>query len=791
VPEEGDRTVIRPLNPQDVAGPLFAGRYALLKTLGRGGMGTVYQARDSLVGDMVALKMLELGKEASPESLERFRREVRLARRITHPHVARMHDLGSHEGQAYLTMEYVQGEDLRTLLARKRSLTAPHSARIALAVCEGLAAAHAADVVHRDLKPANVLLESEGRVVLTDFGIARALAREAAVRTLGAIGTPLYMAPEQVAGEPVDARADLYAVGLLLYEMLTGETPFASDEPWAVAMARLRQPAPDLRGRPNIPGPLAGLVHRCLARAPEERPASASETARELRDWLASEGQLPVLAHTLQAPVMPQWVSLPEPPPTPPRRVTPRPAAASVTRGLAILPLRFQGPRESEFLAEALTETLIDQLSRARGFRVLGSGVTARFRDARDPRTVGSELKVELVVDGTVQSTGRAVRVSIRLLEARSGTQLWSGSFESASTEVFEIQDKLMPRIAEELRGEGVLATWRASLPPEVLALYRQANQQIYGSFWSIGEGPLALLDRCLELAPDFVPAISLHAIASLRTWFMGTKSASGDLAKAARDSIERALHLAPDMVGTHLARAMLAAQENDWRLAVMSVRTALDIAPFHAPSMQYLGNMQCESGHADEGLVRLRLAYELCPTLVVALYEFARCSALRGQMEDYRWALERLATAPTHRAATAALCIRVAAWNRDLEELRRHREATSLEGSPISLMVGLYAATLLGELPVSELIRQVDEPFSQNNSPRFISLMCQLTTEVLCLCDEAPKAMGFFQRAADTVLIDLEWIEHCPALQPLRALPGFADGRRKVRARVEAIWSG
>ncbi|MGZ3458129.1 MAG: serine/threonine-protein kinase, partial [Archangium sp.] len=154
-PDGGDNTVIRPagapLTQEASPGPLFAGRYALLRMLGRGGMGTVYQARDSLVGDVVALKTLELGKDAGPDALERFSREVRLARRISHPHVARMHDLGTHQGQAFLTMEYVEGEDLRALLSREHPLTAPRAARIALAISEGLAAAHAAGVVHRDL----------------------------------------------------------------------------------------------------------------------------------------------------------------------------------------------------------------------------------------------------------------------------------------------------------------------------------------------------------------------------------------------------------------------------------------------------------------------------------------------------------------------------------------------------------------------------------------------------------------------------------------------------------------
>ncbi|MFL5353416.1 protein kinase domain-containing protein [Archangium sp.] len=793
----GDNTVIRPATtgsapPNGPASPgaLFAGRYSLVRMLGRGGMGTVYEARDSLVGDVVALKTLELGKDASPDALERFSREVRLARRITHPHVARMHDLGTHEGQTFLTMEFVQGEDLRALLARERPLTAPRAARMALAVCEGLAAAHAAGVVHRDLKPANILVESGGRVVLTDFGIARAVAGEVASRTMGTVGTPMYMAPEQVSGEPVDARADLYAVGLLLFEMLTGEVPFSGESPWAAAMVRLRQAPPDLRQRSHVPPPLAELVHRCLGRAPEERPASALEVAGALRDWLVSVGE-PTLSGP---PTVGHLTGAHTPAPltqSSSTRNTPRTTTPSVKHGVALLPLRYQGPRDFEYLGDSLSEALIDQLSRSRGLRVPGGGVTARFRDARDPRTVGRELGVELVVDGTVQSAGPAVRVSIRLLEAQSGTQLWSGRFEYPSNDAFELQDRLVPRITEELRGEAVLAVWRASIPPEALALYRQADTELHGAFRGGHDGgPLAMLDSCLELAPDFVPAIALHAIASLRVSFMGMRASARADAEAARASVERALHLAPGMAATHLARAMLAAQQDDWRTSVAALRTALDIAPWHAPTLQYLGSLQCEAGRADEGLVRLRLAYELSPTLVTALFELARCSALRGKMDDYRWALERLAASPTHRTVAESLRCRVAGWTRNQEELRRSLAEAAQDSDFISQMNGRYASAVLGEVDARSLVPYFEGAIAQSHSPRFVSLMCQISAEVLGLCGHAEQALVYFQRAADTALIDLEWIDRCPALQPLRALPGFAEGRRKVRARVESLWT-
>jgi serine/threonine protein kinase len=270
---------------------LFAQFYRLSRVLGRGGMGTVYLAYDELNSKLVALKTLDPILVRSPVALERFAREARLARRITHPNVARVFDLGSYQGRAFLTLEYVEGEDLRMRLKREGALKAEVAARLTLAVCAGLGAAHAASVVHRDLKPANVLLERGGRVVLTDFGIARAMEDQHGPGGLtyvhGAVGTPQYMAPEQLTESPVDARTDVYAVGLLLYEMLVGEPAFRQATSLKGAFERLRQPPPDPRDRVEVPRPLAELVRSCLALAPEERPAGAAQVAGRLEAWLA------------------------------------------------------------------------------------------------------------------------------------------------------------------------------------------------------------------------------------------------------------------------------------------------------------------------------------------------------------------------------------------------------------------------------------------------------------------------------------------------------------------------
>jgi serine/threonine-protein kinase len=754
-------------------------------------MGTVYQARDTLVGDVVALKTLDLGQGSGPEALERFRREVRLARRISHPHVARMHDLGEDSGRSYLTMELIEGTDLKGLLDRERPLTPPRAARIALAVCEGLAAAHAAGVVHRDLKPGNVLVETGGRVVLTDFGIARALVDTATAHTQGLVGTPMYMAPEQVSGGAVDARTDLYSVGLMLYEMLTGERPFNGDSVLAVAMARLRQPPPDPRLRvPGVPEALAELVLRCTAREPEERPASALEVAQALRSWLSDAGEdllpsaTPPLALQSSASTPTSGTGL-----STQQTLRSTSTLGLKSQGVAILPLRFLGARDQEYLGDTLADSLIDVLSRTRGLRVPGSGTTARFRTERDPRTVGRELNVGFVVDGTLQGTGEQLRLSVRLVEVATGTQLWSKRFEDTSPDVLAMQDRLSQRVAEALRQELLIAAWSHTATPEALSLFRQAFVERYQPGAS-PDIPLELLESCLQQSPGFVPAMALHAILSLRRWFLKAVDPERDWAAEARTSMARAEQHAPELAETHLARALLAGQSGDWRKAVIAVRSALDAAPTFSEALQHLGSLQCEAGRADEGLPRLRQSYELNPNLGIAMFEVARCSALRGRMEEYQEAWAKLAAFSYFRIPSLMLRMRVAAWMSDRETLLQCKQAFHDELGAASLNGLRYATVVLGEQEPLANLPAIDAMLARALNPRFASLLCQLVTEQLCLTGHPDKALTYFLRAADNALIDLEWTDRCPALVSLRAHPGFSEGRKKVRARVEAIWS-
>jgi len=263
-------------------GTLFAGRYEIIEALGAGGMGRVYRVEDKKVGQEIALKLIRPEIASNKRSLERFRQELKTARMISHRNVCRMFDLGEDMGTYFITMEYVPGEDLRSFLRRSKHLSLATAVDIGKQICEGLAEAHRLGIVHRDLKPSNIMVDREGNARIMDFGIARLLSAKGITGAGVAVGTPEYMSPEQVEGEEADGRADIYSVGIILYEMVTGRVPFEADTAYAVGYKHKNErPVSPMALNPQIPDDLGALILKCLEKAPEERPQSAEELRSE------------------------------------------------------------------------------------------------------------------------------------------------------------------------------------------------------------------------------------------------------------------------------------------------------------------------------------------------------------------------------------------------------------------------------------------------------------------------------------------------------------------------------
>jgi serine/threonine protein kinase len=264
-------------------GTVFAGRYEIIEELGAGGMGRVYRAYDRKIEEEVALKLIRPDIAAERRTVERFRNEIKTARKITHKNVCRMHDLGEEGKNLFIIMEYVRGEDLKSLMRRARILATSTAVSIARQVAEGLGEAHRIGIVHRDLKPGNIMIDKEGNAKIMDFGIARSLARAGTTAEGAIIGTPEYRSPEQVEGKPADQRADIYALGVILFEIVTGRPSFEGETSLAIAHKHRYEPAPDPRTlNPQIPEDVSHLILRCLEKEKEKRYQTAAEVHADL-----------------------------------------------------------------------------------------------------------------------------------------------------------------------------------------------------------------------------------------------------------------------------------------------------------------------------------------------------------------------------------------------------------------------------------------------------------------------------------------------------------------------------
>jgi tetratricopeptide (TPR) repeat protein/predicted Ser/Thr protein kinase len=273
---------LKPLSPGTVLGE----RYEIIRLLGQGGMGAVYQAHDRELDRQVALKVIRGDMAANPEILRRFKQELILARQITHKNVIRIFDLGQAEGIKFITMEYIEGQDLQSLLKQKKKIEPADAAKIIAQVCRALEVAHAEGVIHRDLKPQNIMLDKTGRVYVMDFGIARSTLTSSMTQTGALIGTPDYMSPEQAKGQTVDARSDLFAIGIIFYEILSGQSPFNADTTMGKLWKRTSEPARPLGELDKtIPQPLSEIVKKCLEIDPQKRFASATELLHAIEDW--------------------------------------------------------------------------------------------------------------------------------------------------------------------------------------------------------------------------------------------------------------------------------------------------------------------------------------------------------------------------------------------------------------------------------------------------------------------------------------------------------------------------
>ncbi|MGD0529865.1 MAG: protein kinase [Polyangiaceae bacterium] len=762
-----------PVPVASTPGPhVFAGRYEILGLVGSGGMGTVYRARDSELDEVVALKLLRREVMDQSGMLDRFRQEVKLARRVTHRNVARTYDIGESEGDKFLTMEFVEGEALAARLAREGALALEAVVAVADGICAGLQAAHAAGIVHRDLKPDNVILARDGRVVLTDFGIARALVDAGRAATMGlALGTPAYMAPEQVEGvTDLDERADIYALGAMLYECVTGERAWSGESIWAVAAGRLMHPPPDPRAkRPDLPTAAAELILRCMARRREDRFGSAAEVAATLASMTLPAAQK-------------ARASLSAPPPA----LAPIDADAKT---VAVLPFQNLGAAADDYIADGLGDDLIDTLSMTPGLRVLARGAVAKYRgETRDPRAAGRELRVQVVVDGSVRRAGDRLRISARVVSVADGFQLWAKRFDRADKDVLATSDEAANAIADALTVQRSAAVRAAPSDPRALDLYLRARHAFRRGWRENTHEAIRLFEQALALAPDDPTILAGYARAELRSFLFDTESKEAAQAEErGRVAAERAVVLAPRLPEAHAALSNVKWMVGDYLGSARDLREAVRIAPSSPDVAELYGRMLLEAGHPERALSILGAAAALDPSIDMSSGDLVRARVFVGDWSAYEAAVERAPKSDEPINIHFFLMARLAAWRRDAAGAAALRPQVLATTFPLREQVlGVLQLVETGTPPpgmATELLEWGRVVGRAKRRPMFLR---QIAAEMLAFVGRNDSSLQMVAEADALGLIDVTWMDRCPLLAPMRTLPAFVALRERVAARAK-----
>jgi eukaryotic-like serine/threonine-protein kinase len=641
-------------------------QYVLERELGRGGMATVYLARDAKHQRRVALKVLKADLAASVGS-ERFRREITTAAQLQHPHILGVFDSGeTPSGHLWFTMPYVEGESLRDRLRRDGRLPIEDVVRITREVAAALTAAHAHGVIHRDIKPENILLTTQGDALLADFGIARALQPTAdgpALTETGfAPGTPQYMSPEQAAGEStLSERCDIYSLGAVLYEMLTGEPPFVGPSPQAVVARILTSDAPSVRVRRPEAGPvLDAAVARALARLPADRFGSAHELSRALTQPVATHagrGLTRLVVAGVAVVVAAGAITLSKRFIGAPAAPTGN-AAASVT-GLAVLPFDTEGDTADAYFADGMTDEIRGKLSGLPTLRLIATASSNQYRHSTKPEAqIARELGVRYLLTGRVNwehapNGDRRVRVRPELVEVRDGVQpaiRWQRSYDTTLADVFDLQSAVASRVAENL---GLVLTPAAQTRIEALPTKNVAAYDAYLHSKWVGIDP-ATLRRALAAAERAVALDSGYAeawanISLIHTVLFTVTHPTRADADAARRAAERAVALAPSRGAGYLARGYYARLvANDRVTARAAYETVLALSPSSAEANSGLAGVEAAMGDWPAALDHARRAVALDPRAPVAARDLGHMLLWLHHYPEARATAERgLALAP------------------------------------------------------------------------------------------------------------------------------------------------
>ncbi len=612
--------------------------YEITGLLGKGGMGEVYRARDTKLDRDVALKVLPAAVAADPSSLERFEREAKTVAGLNHPHIVTLYSVEEDRGTRFLTMELVEGQGLDQLLPTD-GLPLSQVFDIGTAVADALAAAHEKGIVHRDLKPANVMVTRSGHVKVLDFGLAKLTQDKPAsdieeTEAMGltqagsVLGTVPYMSPEQLRGQLVDGRSDIFSLGVLLYELATGRRPFLGDNNADLTSAILKESPPPLTAlKPDLPHHLGRIVERCLEKERENRYQSALDVRNELRSlqkevesgvsyasapvsekkpaphparrrwWIAIAGAVIVAVAA--------FVFLQDRGERAPSTEPAMTASVPAEKSIAVLPFADLSPQQDqEYFSDGIAEELLNLLARVHGLKVTArtSSFSFKGKDVEVPE-IGRQLGVSHVLEGSVRMSGDRVRITAQLIQTADGFQVWSQNWDRTLDDIFAIQDEIASEVVRELKvtllGDAPKAR---TTDPKAYAAYLQAVQLARKRSAEGFAQSDSLYREALAIDPGYAPAWVNLATNLVNEVFLGLRGADDGFPRA-REAANKALAIDPESADAHGALGSIAVASGDLADGATHFERALELDPA-SPTVLGNSSMLLKSlGRLDEAI--------------------------------------------------------------------------------------------------------------------------------------------------------------------------------------------